>query len=129
MVISILRVYQFQFSGHFQLLICILHCLLDIGCELPKPQIEVGAGMDHVRQKGIEVYTSQFNSTAGLRVNLPVYPAFLEWFNDRGKENSILQCCAQKTHILMCDSRDMHSRIAHSQFFSMYRVLSPRASC
>ena len=63
---------------------CFLNCHL-IGCELPKPQIEVTAGMDIVRQKGIEVYTSQFNSSAGLTVYLPVYPAFLHWFNDRGK--------------------------------------------
>ena len=58
---------------------------------MPKHILLAGVSDEVLRDRGVEAYSEQFENyikttkhLAGVRVNLPVYPAHLEMFDDQG---------------------------------------------
>lgn len=55
---------------------------------MPEPDTHVSASTELLRKRGVEAYSVQFNHShpaAGVKLDLPVYPTFLEWFGDTGR--------------------------------------------
>ena len=64
---------------------------------MPKQILLTGVSAEVLKNKGVEAYSVQFEhyiqttkGLAGVRINLPTYPAHLEMFAERGMSYKVI---------------------------------------